>query len=222
MSSWHPEGDAWMPTIGLESGIQSLRSAEEDLGTCSEAVAQLTALLGSVLDFSLVRSGRLAMEPGHLELAGCGRECMARAAERAKVPLLAAMQPATGKSVPRVVVTDGSRLQQAVEWALRSAVDFTSEGMVAIAMCVETADGADYAVPWWKETPVVTEEHSGSREGAAAPPVPEPPRPQLALRPPAPRPAQCSSAQLLATLHFLAVVPSKRRRHPVVHAKIKV
>jgi len=171
------------PTV-TDPAAEALRSAETDLGTCSAAAMQLTSLLGSVLDFSLVRSSRLAMEPCRVDIATVARGCLARAADRAKVPLFSALQSAAGAPVPQSVVTDGSRLQQALEWALRSSVDFTSDGMVALAICVETAEGTDHAVPWWRDSAPVNDEDEDVDTGVMMLLSEEPELPQASLLPP--------------------------------------
>ncbi|KAA0178103.1 hypothetical protein FNF27_00651 [Cafeteria roenbergensis] len=161
----------------VRSSRAALAAAAADLFTCSSAARDLSGLVGSVLDFSLLRSERLALTPERVNVVSLLRNVARKNRGRGRVPLLVVLGAskedqllssaaartsgvhdvtsvitveAQPSDLPETIVTDGQRLEQAVCWAVRAATNFTSTGFVAIAACVETADGKDHADKWWE------------------------------------------------------------------------
>ncbi len=198
----------------VRSSRAALAAAAADLFTCSSAARDLSGLVGSVLDFSLLRSERLALTPERVNVVSLLRNVARKNRGRGRVPLLVVLGAskedqllssaaartsgvhdvtsvitveAQPSDLPETIVTDGQRLEQAVCWAVRAATNFTSTGFVAIAACVETADGEDHADKWWVARPEAPDMSAagGSRRRAAhddgaSPPGPLPRRAPVA------------------------------------------
>ncbi|KAA0157464.1 hypothetical protein FNF29_00040 [Cafeteria roenbergensis] len=177
----------------VRSSRAALAAAAADLFTCSSAARDLSGLVGSVLDFSLLRSERLALTPERVNVVSLLRNVARKNRGRGRVPLLVVLGAskedqllssaaartsgvhdvtsvitveAQPSDLPETIVTDGQRLEQAVCWAVRAATNFTSTGFVAIAACVETADGEDHADKWWVARP-----EAPDMSAAAVPPL---------------------------------------------------
>ncbi|KAA0158393.1 hypothetical protein FNF31_05462 [Cafeteria roenbergensis] len=207
----HGRGARWSQ---VRSSRVALAAAAADLFTCSSAARDLSGLVGSVLDFSLLRSERLALTPERVNVVSLLRNVARKNRGRGRVPLLVVLGAskedqllssaaartsgvhdvtsvitveAQPSDLPETIVTDGQRLEQAVCWAVRAATNFTSTGFVAIAACVETADGEDHADKWWVARPEAPDMSAagGSRRRAAhddgaSPPGPLPRRAPVA------------------------------------------
>jgi signal transduction histidine kinase/HPt (histidine-containing phosphotransfer) domain-containing protein len=103
--------------------------------TRSSADALLT-IINDILDFSKIESGKLEMEYHPFELHGCIEEALDLLAPRAAEKRLDLAYTADD-SLPRILVSDVTRLRQILVNLIGNAVKFTSHGEVVVKVKAE-------------------------------------------------------------------------------------
>ncbi|GAP15972.1 protein containg PAS domain S-box [Longilinea arvoryzae] len=110
-----------------------------------ESADALLSVLNSVLDFSKIESGQLALDPVDFDLVGLVEgvaQIMAGRAESRGLELLAYIDPL----VPANVRGDSVRLRQVLVNLLDNALKFTEKGAIVIRCTLEKKKGSDALV----------------------------------------------------------------------------
>jgi signal transduction histidine kinase/HAMP domain-containing protein/ActR/RegA family two-component response regulator len=105
--------------------------------TSSEA---LLTIINDILDFSKIEAGRMELEPAPLDLRDCvdGAVTLINTIAAQKGLRVTAEVDA---EIPKVVISDVSRLRQILLNVLNNAVKFTEEGSVALHVSAAAGDG---------------------------------------------------------------------------------
>ena len=119
--------------IGMTDVLASTslsRDQRDSIDTIQASGRALLAVINDVLDFSKIEAGRLDLEAEPVDLRAFADDAAAVVAPSAgpHVEVVCHVRP----DVPRLVLTDGSRLRQVALNLLSNAVKFTEAGTVAL------------------------------------------------------------------------------------------
>lgn len=108
------------------------------LSKLEQAGAHLLELIDAILDLSKIEAGKLALESTHVNAGGIAASVISILSERASEKHLTLL--VERKPLPKGLVGDATRLQQALLNYASNAVKFTAEGTVTLRVfCVEDA-----------------------------------------------------------------------------------
>ncbi len=132
-----------MAGLLLDSGLQP--EQRERASTILQAARGLLGLVGDLLDYARIESGRLAVDPRPLDLRAAleaALDLVAADAARAGLDLTLDVDPA----VPDRVIVDGARLRQILANLLSNAVKYTPAGEVQVHVRSEAYEPGRHAV----------------------------------------------------------------------------
>jgi len=134
--------------IGMSELALDLATNPEQRSYLQTALASSEALMtviGDVLDFSKIESGRMTLDLAEFDLHGCVEgavETMAAKLGQKKVELVCDIDPA----VPDLVIGDASRLRQILLNLLSNAIKFTERGEIVLRVSAAVAEAEKCAL----------------------------------------------------------------------------
>jgi PAS domain S-box-containing protein len=114
----------------------------EHLQTIKSSGDALLILLNDILDFSKIESGHMQVEIRTVDLSRCINEVIELYQLTAKAKKLT-LRTTVEETVPRYLLTDGSRLRQILVNLVGNAVKFTSEGEIRVTAALAPLMGHD-------------------------------------------------------------------------------
>ncbi|MGV3526664.1 MAG: response regulator [Candidatus Sericytochromatia bacterium] len=103
------------------------------LSSSAQASQHLRALLNQALDFSLLESGQLILEPVVFSLREMAEQCLKRFQQRAETQGIE-MTHSLDLKTPQMFRGDAQRLQEIIALLLDNALKFTAEGRVSLEL----------------------------------------------------------------------------------------
>ncbi len=106
------------------------RKLAETIRDCSE---DLLAIINDILDFSKIESGKVELENNICDLAHCIESTFLVFDSKAREKRLD-LDYSLGKSVPKAIVTDATRLRQILVNLVGNAIKFTEKGSIKVVV----------------------------------------------------------------------------------------